>query len=386
MTRETFLPFSQPTIEDDEIEEVVDTLRSGWLTTGPKVQRLEDDFRRYVGARHAVAVSSCTAGLHLALASASIGPGDEVILPSFTFVSCANSIVHLGATPVFCEVGPDFNMDPADVERRLTPRTRALMPVDYSGQPCDMDAITAIADEHGLFVVEDAAHALGARYRGRRIGSISPATAFSFYPTKTITTGEGGMVTTDDDRLAERMRLMALHGMSHDAWKRYGAEGSWFYEVLFAGYKYNMTDIAAALGLHQLAKVDRFVAARETLVGQYEVGLANVSEIKRPVVNAGVKHAWHLYAIQLDLERLEINRAQFIERLRERNIGASVHFIPIHLFPYYQNRFGHQRGDFPVTEALYDGIVSLPLFPRMGPDDVADVVAAVRGIVATSRK
>lgn len=384
--RETFLPFSQSTIEDDEIAEMVDTLKSGCLTTGPKVGRLENEFRRYVGARHAVAVSSCTAGLHVALAAAGIGPGDEVILPSFAFCSRAHVVVHLGANPVLADIGPDLNIDPDDIRRRITPRTRAIMAVHHSGQPCDMDEIAAIAESHHLFVIEDAAHALGTRYGRRTIGSLSLATAFSFHPTKTITTGEGGMVTTDDTDLADRMRRMGLHGISQDAWNRYGAEGSWFYEVIFAGYQYNMTDVQASMALHQLAKAERFLEARERLARLYREALALVPEVKRPVENFWGRHAWHLYTIQLDLEHLAIERSRFIEELRAQNIGASVHFIPIHLQPYYQNRFGYSRGDYPATEAVYDAIVSLPLFPAMAPDDVEDVVDAIRGIVARWRK
>lgn len=384
--RETFLPFSKYTAEDDEIAEVVDTLRSGQLTTGPKVQRLEEEFRRYVGARHAVAVSSDTAGLHLALAAAGIGPGDEVIVPSFAFCSRANVVVHLGATPVLADIGPDLNIDPDDISRCITPRTRAIVPVHYAGQPCDMDEIAAIAEAHHLLIVEDASHALGSRYRGRTIGSLSLATVFSLHATQTIAAGEGGMVATDDGDLANRMRMMGCHGISQEAWRRYGAEGEWFYEVVFAGYKYNMTDILASLGIHQLAKVERFLAAREKLVRLYNEALAPISEIKRPVENFWGRHAWHIYTIRLDLEHLAIDRSRFIDELREQNIGASVPFIPIHLQPYYQNRFGYSRGDLPATEAVYDAIVALPLFPGMVSEDVQDVVDAIRGVVARWHK
>ncbi len=350
--RQSFLPFSLPTIGDEEIKEVLDTLQSGWITTGPKTKRFEEEFREYIGARHAIAVNSCTAALHIALAALGIGPGDEVIVPTFTFCSTANVVVHLGARPVLVDVGEDFNVTPQAIEQAITPKTRAIILVHYGGQPCDLEAIYAIAAHHRLCVVEDAAHAVGATYHGHKIGSDSlrPATCdlrvvtcFSFYATKNITTGEGGMITTADDELAERMRLLSLHGMSKDAWKRYTSAGSWYYEVVMAGYKYNMTDIQAALGIHQLRKLDGFIAARQRIARLYDQAFADMPEIETPIVHPGRSHAYHLYAIRLNLERLTIDRAQFIEELKGLNIGTSVHFIPVHLHPYYRETFGYRR-------------------------------------------
>lgn len=384
--RDSFLPFALPDLGEEEINEVVDTLRSGWITTGPKTKRFEDEFRRYIGSKHAIAINSCTAALHIALAAAGVGPGDEVITSPLTFCSTANVIVHLGGTPVFADIGEDHNIDPSEIERRITPRTKAIIPVHYSGQPCRMDEILACARNHNLLVIEDAAHAVGAKYRDRMIGTIGDVTAFSFYAIKNMTTGEGGMITTDDDELAERMRLLSLHGISKDAWKRYTSEGSWYYEVIYAGYKYNMTDIQAALGIHQLARLEQFLEVRSKYVAMYNEAFGEMPEIRIPIVHTDVRHAWHLYVIQLDLERLVINRAQFIEALRAENIGTSVHFIPVHLHSYYRQTFGHKRGDFPSAERIYDRIVSLPLYPKMTEEDVGDVIAAVNKVVRQHRK
>lgn len=383
--REDFLPFALPTIEEDEIAEVVDTLRSGWITTGPKVKRFESAFAEYVGAKHAVAVNSCTAALHIALTAAGIGPGDEVITSPLTFCSTANVVIHLGGTPVFADIDADLNIDPSEIARRITPRTRAVIPVHFSGQPCRMDEILAVARRHDLVVVEDAAHAAGARYHEQMVGGIGDVTSFSFYAIKNMTTGEGGMITTNDDALDEQMRLLSLHGISRDAWKRYTSEGSWYYEVTCAGYKDNMTDIQAALGIHQLAKLERFLEVRAKYAHMYNEAFAQIPEIQTPVVNEDIRHAWHLYVIQLDLERLTLDRAQFIEALRARNVGTSVHFIPVHLHPYYRERFGYQRGDLPNAERAYDRILSLPLYPRMTEEDVAYVIRAVTEIVERSR-
>jgi UDP-4-amino-4,6-dideoxy-N-acetyl-beta-L-altrosamine transaminase len=382
--REDFLPFALPTIEEDEIAEVVDTLRSGWITTGPKVKRFESAFAQYVGAKHAVAVNSCTAALHIALTAAGIGPGDEVITSPLTFCSTANVVIHLGGTPVFADIDSDLNIDPIEIARCITPRTRALIPVHFSGQPCRMDEILAIARRHDLVVVEDAAHAAGARYHEQMIGGTGDVTAFSFYAIKNMTTGEGGMITTNDDALDGQMRLLSLHGISRDAWKRYTSEGSWYYEVTCAGYKDNMTDIQAALGIHQLAKLERFLEVRAKYAHMYNEAFAQIPEIQTPVVNEDIRHAWHLYVIQLDLERLTLDRAQFIEALRARNVGTSVHFIPVHLHPYYRERFGYQRGDLPNAERAYDRILSLPLYPTMTEEDVAYVIRAVTEIVERS--
>ncbi len=324
--RRTVLPFFQPDIGQGEIDEVVDTLRSGWITTGPKTKKFEQHFAEYTDTRHAVAVNSCTGGMHVALAAAGIGPGDEVIVPTMTFCATANVVVHLGATPVLVDVEPDtLNISPQSLAAAITRRTKAVMPVHLYGHPCDMEAIRALARAHNLLVVEDAAHAVGAEWRGRRIGSLSPATVFSFYATKNLTTAEGGMITTDDDGYAREMRTWVLHGMSHDAWKRYGG-GSWYYEVGVPGFKYNLTDLQAALGLHQLERLEAMLQRRAQLAAIYRAGLGDLDEIELPAERRDVRHAWHLYAIRLRLERLDIDRAAFIERLKDEGISTSVHF------------------------------------------------------------
>jgi dTDP-4-amino-4,6-dideoxygalactose transaminase len=385
-TRRRFLPFALPDIGDAEIEEVVQALRSGWITTGPRTKEFERRFGEYVGAKHSIAVNSCTGALHISLAALGVGPGDEVITSPLTFCSTANVIVHLGATPVFADIGADLDIDPAEIERHITSRTKAILPVHYSGQPCRMEEILACATAHGLHVVEDAAHAVGAQYRGRMVGTIGEATAFSFYAIKNMTTAEGGMITTEDDDLADRMRLFSLHGISKDAWKRYTSEGSWYYEVVFAGYKYNMTDIQAALGLHQLARLEEFLDARQRIVALYDDAFGQMPEIQTPMTRNDVRHAWHLYVIQLELDRLTIDRAGFIEALRAENIGTSVHFIPVHLHPFYGERFGFRRGDYPHAEHAYDRILSLPLYPKMTKADARDVIVAVKRIVDRYRK
>jgi len=394
-TRETFLPYALPSIGDDEIAEVVDSLRSGWVTTGPKVRRFESDFVEYIGSKHAIAVNSCTAALHIALTALGIGPGDEVIVPTLTFCSTANVVVHLGARPVLVDVGNDFNVAPEAIEVAITPRTKAIVPVHYSGQACDLEAIYEIAARYDLAVIEDAAHAIGAIYHDIKVGAdrLKPAacnvqrvTAFSFYATKNMTTGEGGMITVADDAMAEHMRLLTLHGMSRDAWKRYASAGSWHYEVVLAGYKDNMTDMQAALGIHQLRRLDDFVTTRQRYARLYDDAFADLQEVETPAVHSDRNHVYHLYVIRLDLDRLVLDRAQFVEALKAHNIGTSVHFIPVHLHPFYQERFGYRRGDMPQAEAIYDRIVSLPLYPRMSEVDVCDVIRAVRHVVTKNRR
>ncbi len=383
--RETFLPPFSPYLGEEEWNEVLDTLKSGWITMGPKTRTFEQLFAEYVGSRYAIAVSSCTAGLHLALVAGNIGPGDEVITTPLTFCSTANVVVHQGAVPILVDVRADtFNIDPEQIRNKLSPRTRAVIPVHLGGQPCEMDEIRAVAQEHELMVVEDAAHATGAKYRDRMIGTIGDVTVFSFYAIKNLTTGEGGMITTEDEQLAERMRMLRLHGISSDAWKRYSAEGSWYYEVLFPGYKYNMTDIQASLGIHQLARQEDFLEVRQRYAQMYNDAFRDLPAITPPVVKDHVRHAWHLYIVRLDLERLTVDRAQFMEALRRENIGTSVHFIPLHLHPYYRQRFAFNKGDFPVAESLYESFVTLPLYPKMSVHDVHDVIAAVRKVVAES--
>jgi len=383
MLRPEFLPFHQPSIEDEEIQEVVDTLKSGWITTGPKTKLFEKKFQEYIGCKHAIAVSSCTAGLHLALVAAGVGQGDEVITTPYTFATTGEVIIQIGAKPVFVDIEEDgFNIDVTKIPEAITPETKAIIPVHFAGEPCDMDEIMKIAQENNLFVIEDAAHAVGAEYKGKKIGNIGDVTVFSFYATKNLTTGEGGMVTTNNDELAEKIRLLSLHGISKDAWKRYTAEGSWYYEILYAGYKYNMTDIQASLGIHQLNKLEKFLSIRQKYAQRYSSAFADVSEIKTPPVNHHVRHAWHLYVIRLNSASLSIDRKQFIEALKAENIGSSVHFIPLHLHPYYKKKYGYKQGDYPNSEQVYSRVISLPLFPKMADADLEDVIKAVKKVVS----
>jgi dTDP-4-amino-4,6-dideoxygalactose transaminase len=385
--RTSFLPFHLPLISEDQIASVVETLRSGWLTTGPKVKRLEEEFRDFVGASHAVAVNSATAGLHLALEAAGVTAGDEVLLPTMTFAATAEVVSYLRATPILVDCERDtLNIDPDALEAAITPRSKAIVPVHFGGHPCQMDRIMELARAHGLSVIEDAAHALPASFEGRMVGTIGDITCFSFYATKTITTGEGGMITTENEAFAERMRLMSLHGISKDAWKRYTAEGSWFYDIVDTGFKYNLTDVAAALGIGQLSQCTGFFEARRRIAARYQEAFADLPEVSTPPCRSNVQHAWHLYFIQLDLDALTVSRAEVIELLKAANIGSSVHFIPLHLHSYYRKRFGFQREQFPVASAAFDRIISLPVYPRMDDADVADVVEAVHRIVCEHRR
>ena len=380
--RAQFLPFSEPLLGEEEIDAVVDCLRSGWLTSGIKVKEFEHDFAAYVGCQHALAVNSCTAALHLALEAVGVGPGDEVITCPMTFTATAAVIEHLGARPVLvdCE-SSTLNLDPSLIEARITPQTRAILPVHFAGQSCEMDAILGIARAHGLPVVEDAAHALPTHYRGRMIGTLGDVTCFSFYATKTVTTGEGGMAVTDRADLAERMRLMHLHGMSRDAWKRYTQNGSWSYEILAPGYKYNLTDIAASIGIHQLRRAEAFYVRRRRIARLYTEALSGLRGVEVPEVWDEDGHAWHLYVLRLVPEALTIDRDTFIARLVAMNIGVSVHFIPLHLHPYYRDKYGFAPTDFPNAYEAFQRILSLPIYPKMTDDDVQDVIDAVRSLV-----
>lgn len=379
--RKDFLEFSPPVIGDDEVNAVVETLRSSWITTGPKTKEFEKKFAGKFGAPAALAVNSCTAALHTALVGLGIGPGDEVITTPMTFCSTVNVIEQVGARPVLVDVEPDtLNIDPDKVEDAVTTKTKAIMPVHYSGHPVDLDAIYDIAERHNLFVVQDAAHAVSAKYKGRYIGTGGTVAAFSFYATKNMTTAEGGMLTGTPD-FVEKCRIISLHGMSRDAWNRYSKEGSWYYEVLLPGFKYNMTDIQASLGLVQLEKLESFQLRRAEIVAKYNQEFKNYDALEIPVAKAEVEHAWHLYVLKLNLEALRINRNQFIEELKVRNIGTSVHFIPIHLHPYYRDKYGYKPEDFPVAFNNYQRILSLPLHAGLSDNDVQDVIAAVVEIV-----
>ena len=376
-----FLPFHKPSIGESEIQAVVDTLRSGWLTTGPKVKQFEAEFASYIGCPHAVAVNSCTAALHLALDAIGIHEGDEVLVPTMTFTASAEVVCYLKAKPVLVDCRPDtLNIDPDAIERRITPKTKAIISVDMAGQPCDYDRILELAKSYNLKVVEDAAHALPAAYHAQKIGRVSDITCFSFYATKTITTGEGGMATTENPEWARRMSMMSLHGISHDAWDRYTEKGSWYYEVVRPGYKYNLTDIAAALGIEQLKRCEELFGARQQVAHWYDQGLADLPEIQRPARAPDVQHAWHLYIIQLDVNRLRIDRQEFVKILKAHGIGTSVHFIPLHLHPFYRDNFGHRPADFPQASAVFERIVSLPIYPQMTEDDASYVISAVQQI------
>ncbi|MED3514933.1 DegT/DnrJ/EryC1/StrS family aminotransferase [Bacillus subtilis] len=381
--RNHFLPYSLPLIGKEEIQEVTETLESGWLSKGPKVQQFEKEFAAFVGAKHAVAVNSCTAALFLALKAKGIGPGDEVITSPLTFSSTANTIIHTGATPVFADIDENtLNIDPVKLEAAVTPRTKAVVPVHFGGQSCDMDAILAIAQNHGLFVLEDAAHAVYTTYKQRMIGSIGDATAFSFYATKNLATGEGGMLTTDDEELADKIRVLSLHGMSKAAWNRYSSNGSWYYEVESPGYKMNMFDLQAALGLHQLKRLDDMQKRREKIASRYQTAFQQIPGLITPFVHDDGRHAWHLYVLQVDEKKAGVTRNEMITALKdEYNIGTSVHFIPVHIHPYYQKQFRYKEADFPNAMNYYKRTLSLPLYPSMSEDDVHDVIEAVRDIV-----
>jgi perosamine synthetase len=380
--RTQYLPFHLPDIAEDEIQAVTETLRSGWLTTGPKVRQLEEDFARYVGSPYAVAVNSGTAALHLALEAVGVSAGDEVIIPTMTFAATGEVVRYLSAIPVLVDCREDtLNLDPSQIERAVTSRTKAIIPVHFAGHPCEMDKILAIAKAHKLTVIEDAAHALPTRFQGAMVGALGDITCFSFYATKTITTGEGGMATTANREWAERMRMMSLHGISKDAWKRYSAEGSWYYEILAPGYKYNLTDIAASIGIQQLKKCDQFWQRRQRYATLYADAFRDVPGITVPPVMEGGQHAWHLYVIQLQLEQLRIDRNTFIELLKQRHIGTSVHFIPLHLHPYYRENFRYRSTDFPNASAVCERTVSLPIYPKMTESDVTYVSDVVRTLV-----
>lgn len=387
MSEPSFLPFAVPDITDAERTEVLAALDSGWITTGPRTKRFEAEFAARVGARHGIAVNSCTAAMHLALEAVGVGPGDEVIVPTTTFAATAEVVRYLGATPVLVDIrAADHCIDPAAVEKAVTPRTKAILPVHYAGRACDLGAILDVARSRKLVVVEDAAHAFPARWNGRPIGSVGDITCFSFYATKPITTGEGGMATTDRDDWAERMRIMSLHGISKDAWKRYTVEGSWYYEILAPGFKYNMTDVAAAMGLAQLARADEMLARRRQIARAYTAAFAANDALELLDPGPFDDHAWHLFVIRLRPATLAIDRARFIEELKVRGIGTSVHFIPLHLHPYYRDTYGYRPEAFPVALDCYRRSISLPIYSKMTDADVDRVTSAVLELSRTHRR
>jgi dTDP-4-amino-4,6-dideoxygalactose transaminase len=386
------VPFHRPSIGREEIDEVVRTLESGWLTTGPRTAQFEQEFREYVGVPHAQAVNSGTSGLHLALAALNIGPGMEVITTPLTFCSTVNVILHVGATPVLADVGADGNIDPASIAARITERTRAIMPVHLAGLPCEMGSIWALARQHDLRVIEDSAHAAGSRYRGLPIGAANPvpgdcsdASVFSFYATKNLTTGEGGMVTTHDEALAELLKVLCLHGISKNAWNRYSDRGNWYYEVLRWGFKYNLTDIQSSIGIHQLRKLEGFIDARTRLAGVYNRVFADVAEFELPPDKYDCRHAWHLYMLRLNLERIEITRDEFIAELNKKGIGVSVHFIPIPQHPFFAPFAERPENQCPQAMALYPRLISLPLYPSMTDAQVEYVAESAKAIARQAR-
>lgn len=385
---DNFIPFHRPSLDHTEAEEVRKVLASGWLTTGAVTQRFEREFASYIGCKYALAVNSATSALQLALDAIGLGPGEEVLVPTYTFTASAEVVTYFGARPVLCDsIRGGFNIDPEDVQRRVTGKTRALMPVHIAGQACDLESLRRIAEQHGLHVIEDAAHALPAWHRGWRIGAVSELAAFSFYATKTITTGEGGMLTTDNSAYAERAAIMRLHGISGDAWKRYAKEGSWHYEVMDAGYKLNLPDILAALGVAQLAKCDHFWRRRLEIAKMYSQRLEAMEEVELPPGGEDPdEHSWHLYILRIRPGALDLPRSGFIEELKRQGIGTSVHFIPLHLHSFYQRRYGYRLGDFANAEDAYSRCISLPIFPSMTDAEVGCVISAIEKIVCTHRK
>ena len=381
------LPFHKSWLEEEEHREVEDTLNSGWLTTGPKTQKFEEAFKDYIGCRHAVALNSCTAGLNLALTVQKFAEGDEVITTPMTFPATANAILLQRLKPVFADIEPGtLTIDPRKIEAKITPRTRAIIPVHFAGHPCDMTPIQELADRHKLVIIEDAAHALESRYKGQKIGSLGNATAFSFYANKNITTGEGGMLVTNDDALAETLRIMRLQGISRDAWKRYGKSGFSHWEQTLVGHKCNMSDLNASIGLHQIKKVERFMTLRKKYVSMYDRAFADVAELETPVVRDYATHAHHIYVVSLRLECLTIDRDGFLDAIQSAGIGVALHYVALHLQPYYVKNFNTKPQDFPIASNYSERVISLPLYPKMSSADVERVIGTVKDLIKKFRR
>jgi perosamine synthetase len=379
--RNTMLPYGRQSISEDDIQAVVDVLRSDWLTTGPKVAEFEEALAACVGAKYAVAFSSGTAALHGAVFAAGLKPGDEAITSPLTFAATANCVLYQGARPVFADVSPDtLNLDPDRFAERITPSTRAVLPIDYAGHPADLDPILDLADRHGLTVIEDACHALGAEYKGRRTGSIAHMSLFSFHPVKHVATGEGGMVTTDRADLAESLRRFRNHGISSDARQRH-ASGQWHYEMVLLGFNYRLTDVACALGISQLKNLEANLARRREIAARYSSAFRNIAGVIVPTVRPQVNPAWHLYPIRINPALLNTDRAHVFRALRAENIGVNVHYIPVHVHPYYRDQFGYRGGEYPVAEAAYEQLISLPMFHGMTDQDVQDVIDALAKVM-----
>ncbi len=381
------LPFHKAWLEEEEHREVEDTLNSGWLTTGPKVQKFEEAFKEYIGCKHAVALNSCTAGLNLALALQNFADGDEVITTPMTFPATANAILLQRLKPVFADIEPGtLTIDPRKIEAVITPRTRAIIPVHFAGHPCDMTPIQELADKHKLVIIEDAAHALESEYKGKKIGNMGNATAFSFYANKNITTGEGGMLVTNDDALAETIRVMRLQGISRDAWKRFGKSGFAHWEQTLAGHKCNMTDLNASLGLHQIKKIERFMTLRKKYVAMYDNAFADLPELETLAVRDYATSAHHIYIIALQLERLTVDRDGFLDAIQSAGIGVAVHYVALHLQPYYVKNFNTKPQDFPIASNYSERVISLPLYPKMSSADVELVIGTVKDLAKKFRR
>ena len=381
------LPFHKSWLEEEEHREVEDTLNSGWLTTGPKAQKFEEAFKDYIGCKHAVALNSCTAGLNLALTVQNFAEGDEVITTPMTFPATTNVILLQRLKPVFADIEPGtLTIDPRKIEAKITPRTRAIIPVHFAGHPCDMTPIQELADRHKLVIIEDAAHALESGYKGKKIGNLGNATAFSFYANKNITTGEGGMLVTNDDALAETIRIMRLQGISRDAWKRYGKSGFSHWEHTLAGHKCNMSDLNASIGMHQIKKVERFMTLRKKYVSMYDRAFADVAELETLAVRDYATHAHHLYVISLHLERLTIDRDGFLDAIQSTGIGVALHYVALHLQPYYVKNFNTKPPDFPIASNYSERVITLPLYPKMSSADVERVIGTVKDLIKKFRR
>jgi dTDP-4-amino-4,6-dideoxygalactose transaminase len=383
LRRNQFLIFGSPKIEEPEIDEVVDSMKSGWIGTGPKVHKFEEMFRKYKGTKYAMALNSCTAALHLSLLAIGIKPGDEVIVPTMTFAATANAVIHAGGTPLLADCEKNsMNIDPKDIKNKITSKTKAIIPVHFAGRPCNMNAIMNIAGDYNLKVIEDCAHAVETEYHGKKIGTFGDLGCFSFYVTKNIITGEGGIVITTKEEYADKIKILGLHGMSKDAWKRFGDSGYKHYQVVYAGFKYNMMDIQAALGIHQLPRVDKYWLRRQEIWKRYNEAFEGLPVFLPAPVEPDMRHAYHLYTLLLDIDNLKITRDQFLDEMTKLNIGVGVHYIALHLHPFYQETYGYKKGDFPNAEWISERTVSLPLSAKLSDEDVRDIIIAVKDIIS----
>jgi len=385
--REEFLPYGTQWLDDAEINEVVDSLKSDWITTGPKMRRFEELFKEYKNSRYAVAVNSGTAALHISTSTIGIGPGDEVITTPLTFVASANCVIYRGGTPILADIQKDtYNIDPNKIKKKITSKTKAIIPVHFTGQPCNMDEISEIAQENNLYIIEDAAHAIDAEYKNKKIGTISDLTTFSFHPVKNITTAEGGMVTTNREDFYEKLLMFRTHGINRDAIKRFGKEGGFYYDMQYLGFRYNLSELHSALGINQMSKLESFQNRRREIVKIYYKELESLEEITLPYVKKNIKHSWHLFVLQLNLETLKVDRDHIFKAMRAENIGVNVHYIPIHYHSYYKDHFGLKKGILPNVEWLYPRLLTIPIFPKMSDDDVYDVVNALEKVTKYYKK